>query len=126
MTLTDSDARFLRAGGTTLAVNLHPKWIQQIIGQGEPRKSAFAFTKKDGRQKRRHDLVQWLKSIDPSGDTGLFTLTSDCGYLKKKNDGTTVCGVYDDPRRPATCRKFKPGEYNCKKIRADARVGGAN
>ncbi|MES2134650.1 MAG: hypothetical protein V4449_00180 [Patescibacteria group bacterium] len=122
LALTDSDARFLKAGGTALGIKMHPKQIGKMVAQGEPRKPASEFTRKDAKKTRRYRLAQWLKDRDPSWSTGQFTLKSDCGYLQTGKDGVTFCGVYEDPRRPATCRKFKAGSHHCRQIRVDAGV----
>lgn len=120
--LTEVDADFLKTGGTILGVDMHPNQINRIIGRGQPRKAGFDLTPRERRQKRLYDLAERLMAEDISGNTGMFTLESDCGHLGTKDDGTTFCKVHADPRRPLVCQRFKAGSHPCQSIRVKAGV----
>ena len=48
---------------------------------------------------------------------GLFVLSSECGYVVKRN-GSSCCAIHEDPRRPRICVNFEAGSPDCLKMRA--------
>ncbi len=43
----------------------------------------------------------------------VYLLTTDCGNLRIREDGTTLCEAYDTDVFPRACAEFVVGGYGC-------------
>lgn len=54
--------------------------------------------------------------LDQPEIRGVFVLTTDCGYLQKK-DGWLQCSAHENPNRPRACLEFAAGSVACNNAR---------
>ncbi|OGL35847.1 hypothetical protein A3F65_02460 [Candidatus Saccharibacteria bacterium RIFCSPHIGHO2_12_FULL_47_16b] len=47
-------------------------------------------------------------------------MNSPCGFLEISPDGLYSCSIYDDKRRPRTCRLTQPEGSHCRTIQDEA------